>query len=306
MTRLLVFNYIVVENDNSKRLDYVDTRLHPYNLPSFQLSLALNTDVNRSFSGRAADHPNRPRRDDVFLLSLENGGIFYASEIGLKLPADTTLPLPREPGSLSVNSNIVISTSSPQVIKVYTPVPNGAYSAGVLIPIYLKFDFPVVVSGCPKLRFVVSNIEKFAFYDSGSGTTDLLFNYRVTPDDYIFGLDYYSRTSLHFDSCLVNDVQMYSDSSLFWIRRLSMAPMVIINKTLPWVTYRETVIAPTSLTGSGYYISLSGVTALPVEVSSSPSERPYSFGDLLEFYVKFSNNVKVNDSLRYINVFLKN
>ena len=49
MTRVLVFNYIVMENDNSKRLDYVDTRLHPYNLPSFQLSLALNTDVNRYF-----------------------------------------------------------------------------------------------------------------------------------------------------------------------------------------------------------------------------------------------------------------
>ncbi|RLN89987.1 hypothetical protein BBJ28_00002381 [Nothophytophthora sp. Chile5] len=73
----------------------------------------------------------------------------------LKLPANG------ESGSLSVNKNIVIDTTNPQVQSVSTTAAGGTYTAGDEIPIVITFDVPVVVTGTPQLLLNTGTVNLF-------------------------------------------------------------------------------------------------------------------------------------------------
>ena len=95
--------------DVGQPLDYVDTRFSPYfmqdSLSTNPSSWALNTDVVASNYGRLQYDASirNPRYNDIVLVATEFGGIFRATTAGVWVAADTSLPLPGSPGSLSGN-----------------------------------------------------------------------------------------------------------------------------------------------------------------------------------------------------------
>ena len=298
---MLVYSYYVELGDSSgiSGLDYVDTREKPYGFSTYSttsdVSWALNTDITIGTYGRGNKKIGK-RENDIILTATERGGIFTATESGSRVPANTFLPLPGTPGSLSgkysnnlntddllnnnlnlineINNNIqydvnnlynfynfkntenskiiIIDPSLPYVTGVRTALPSGTYNGGVNVSISVFWSYPVVVSGCPFIVFQLKNgIEKYAKYSSGSGSNLLIFLLEIKNTEEIDNLDYYSIHSLVNSACTYD--LLYSDPFLRnfpeYIKRASQNPVLTVNLTLPFVTYRETIIAPTSITG---------------------------------------------------------
>jgi len=295
-TNELVFSYLVQLGDSATVLDYVDTRFPPYNNVKYSthVSLALNTDVHIGNTGRQIGHDGTSRSDDIVLGGISVwGGVFQATNSeGRLVAANTVLPLPGAPGSLSM-SKIKVSTAAPFVTKVYTTMANGVYAQGVEIPIILRWDAAVVVSGCPIVIFRIQGSDHPATYSRGSGSTETVFTFTVLDTDFGSDIDYADRFSLQLRGC--NATQ--DETSAVYIKRASAVPTVDANLTLPWVKYVESVIAPTSLSGSGNLISLSGSNAVPQALWTSQSaSRTYSVGDIVDINVDFSFSVAVPNS----------
>ena len=87
-------------------------------------------------------------------------------------------------------------------------------------------------------------------------------------------------------------------SSHTYIRRYSQNPIQDANLTLPWVTYRETIVAPTSITGGGTYINFNGQggSAYPTKVHTSlrGDLRYFTAGDVIDINVAFSAPVMIS------------
>jgi len=252
MTDSLYFEYHVEAGDDSKGyLDYVDTRRHPYNQTNFEISLALNTDVHIGDTGRLRT-VSSSRYNDIFLYATEFGGVFRASlgTSNKRVAAKTSLPLPGTPGSLSIMSKIIIDTRSPNITGVFTPVTSGAYGNGFIIPIFVGFNFPVVVGGCPKILFQSNNVDYYATYVSGSGSTLLEFQFIVSAAATRIEFDYRDTNSFKLAGCNATQIEAQSyNIDVVYIKRKSMNPIIDANITLPWVKYVESIIAPRSLTG---------------------------------------------------------
>lgn len=297
-TRELLFSYLIELGDQSHRLDYVDTRKPPYNKAIYEVSLALDTDLLWSNTGRMFGNINLQRTNDIVLMETFYGGVFSASEFG-NFPARTSLPLPGQPGSISFESNIVVDTTPPFVRRVYTPVPSGTYGAGVVIPVFLEFNFPVEVMGCPIVQFVIQSVDRYATYTSGSGTKTLLFTFVVQATDLMTNFDYFQRFSLFNRGCSTAETvraAQTNDESLF-IRRASQNSILDANFTLPWVTYVESVIAPVSITGGQTFINLVGQSRQVVDIFSSVSPtRLYSTGDVIDINIRFNGAVSALQS----------
>lgn len=291
LTHCLTFRYVVMGGDSTMKLDYVDTRFPPYSMLNFNMSLALNTDIHLTNTGRLLGNVNNQRHNDIFLLPSIYGGVFVVSDYEL-VGVDTSLPLPGQPGSISATSSLVLDTQMPFVTNVTTPVPSGSYGAGVAIPIFLQFNFAVVVNGCPVIKFLVEQRDKFAQYFVGSGTNILQFIYVVGSEDMI-EFDYRDRFSLLLNPCphVTGEQILISPTS---IRRLSQQSVLTVNTTLPWVKYVETVIAPTSITGGGKNVTLAGSSSRVVRISTNALEmRNYTLGDVIDIYLEFNGPVKM-------------
>jgi hypothetical protein len=295
-------------------LDYVDTRYSPYfmqdSLSQTPASWALNTDVLKFDFDRFMydSSAGNPRHNDIVLLASAYGGVFRATESGMRVQASTSLPLPGARGSLSGNGTVVtalthvlVNPAAPSVVKVFTVVPSGTYGIGFVLTIVVRYSKAVTVAGCPRLGFrMASNEDRYAAYQGGSGTTDLLFAYQTLPGDYVEAFDYRNTYSLTLHACdtytpVTNPLDDAARQSHTYIRRTAQKPVLDANLTLPWVTYVETVIAPTSITGGGTYITLNGQagTAVPLGVYTTlrGDLRYYGMGDLIDINVVFSSPV---------------
>ena len=292
----LYYAYVVQDGDRSSDhgLDCIDTRFPPYDIPNFHVSLALNSDIIKTNTGRVSIDGGFTRDDDIVLTPTKMGGIFRATNTQSLILASTELPVPGDVGSLSYNYNVIIDTRSPNITGVYTPLHNGSYGAGVVIPVLVSFNYPVVVRGCPRLLIRVGNVDKYAKYASGSSTDKLLFDYTVNHDDYKNEFDYFHTSALSVVPCTFEDEEMSAktDENLFYIKRMSAIPTADINYTLPFVTYVETVIAPVSVTGGGSYISMVGSRASPKRVvaSDSTNNKTYGIGDVVKIGIEYSES----------------
>ena len=116
----------------------------------------------------------------------------------------------RDSGCTDTNDNsanfLNISPSSPQnllsisvlclrVTNVTSPVTDGVYTAGNIIPIAVTFSSNVNVTGSPQLLLETGSTDRTATYFSGSGAT-LIFNYTVQTGDVSGDLDYVATNSL--------------------------------------------------------------------------------------------------------------
>ena len=87
--------------------------------------------------------------------------------------ADLTLPAPGTAGSLGANDDIVIDTSIPTVTGVSSPLPNGSYRVGQVVPVTVTFSEAVTVTGTPLLTVSTGSPSTTALsYVSGSGYDD--------------------------------------------------------------------------------------------------------------------------------------
>ncbi|DAZ96211.1 TPA: hypothetical protein N0F65_012573 [Lagenidium giganteum] len=152
-----------------------------------------------------------------------NGGSIQRQSTTPTSNADLTLPTAGLVGSLTINSAIVVNTNVPQVLRADPITRDGVYRAGDDILFQLVFDLPVVVNGAASVLIVDGAMPRVAVYDSGSGSTTLVFRFKCQPQDQMAVFDYVDSNSLY---------PSYGEVA-GWIRRKSAAPLTPVSLALP-------------------------------------------------------------------------
>lgn len=87
----------------------------------------------------------------------------------------------------TISTGVLVSAPIPSITNIQLPAPlpvNGYYKLGEQPQVVVQFSEPVVVAGgTPRLAVVVGSTTKYMTYLSGSGTSNLIFNYTVANDD---------------------------------------------------------------------------------------------------------------------------
>ena len=281
-TDTLVFRYVVQDGDESQALDIVDTTKPPFNI-NVQASMAFV--VNDVHHCPLAPNPS-PGQQAV---TIRRAGKHPS------ITANYALPLPGTSQSLSVRKSIQIKTSPPVVTKVYTSYRNATYGIGERIPILLDFDCPVSVKGTPVLEMDTNNPEcvgdscNDAVYESGSGTSTLLFIYVVKFGDKTSALDYKDAGSLKIYSSW--DVKV--DKGLQYIKMHSTTPLTDADLTLPPPGKKQTVISPSSVVGSYHKLDIQTIGLGVADVTSTLPDGVYSHGEQIEIIVTMTGVVLV-------------
>ena len=121
--------------------------------------------------------------------------------------ATLTLPTPGGTNSLSANKDLVIDTNGPTVLSVSSTTQDGAYNASDTIDVTVTFSETTVVTGNPQISLETGVMDGVGEYDSGSGTTVLLFKYAVGSNDQSFDLAYENASALILNAGTVKDAQ---------------------------------------------------------------------------------------------------
>jgi hypothetical protein len=80
--------------------------------------------------------------------------------------------------------------AAPTVTSVTSPIADGTYGLGQLIPVTVAFSETVYVTGTPQLTLATGGAGTAVNYTSGSGTNTLTFNYTVVEGHGSSDLDY--------------------------------------------------------------------------------------------------------------------
>jgi|GEM_PF-4425050 len=112
--------------------------------------------------------------------------------------------------SLSLNTVRVVRAArlaeiGPVVTGVSSPVLNGVYGVGMLIPITVTFDVAVNVTGIPQLTLETGATDQVVDYSGGSGSNTLTFNYTVQTGDTNPDLDYVDANALALNGGAIQD-----------------------------------------------------------------------------------------------------
>ena len=102
-------------------------------------------------------------------------------------------------GSLSYNKKIVVDTKGPDILAVDSSTPNGSYKVGDTIKIIINFDEIVYVSGMPSILLdtdSTANNMASGIFSSGSGTSNLQFDYTIQSDHNTDDLNYNGNNAL--------------------------------------------------------------------------------------------------------------
>jgi hypothetical protein len=103
-------------------------------------------------------------------------------------PGANTRAMSQAAVSLSYTVDIIIKTSNPAVILVSSPNPNGVYTLGDIVTIYVTFDIPIKVynSGNLILKLPVGSFVRSAIY-SGilPDKLTLIFKYTILVKGYL-------------------------------------------------------------------------------------------------------------------------
>ncbi|MDW7995800.1 MAG: hypothetical protein RMI91_14210 [Gemmatales bacterium] len=85
-------------------------------------------------------------------------------------------------------SGVLVDALMPYIVQIQAPAP-GTYTTGQRLEFQVQWSEAVNVdtsSGTPQLRLGLGNGDRYAIYDSGSGTDTLVFQYTVQAGDYDF------------------------------------------------------------------------------------------------------------------------
>ena len=198
--------------------------------------------------------------------------------------ANLTLPQPPTTGiSADVLNPIIIETSDvPRVLIISGSSENGVYAPGDTILISIKFSEVVIVVGVPELNLDVGGGEiGVAKYYSGSGSTDLIFNYTVGEGETSLDLDYIDIHSLHPGKDGVYEGYIRLDSSHpavdadlllpdpGMVGSLGVSSDIIVDNRVPHVMLVSSPENPGRY-GVGDIVSMLIEFSLPIVVSGNP------------------------------------
>jgi len=110
--------------------------------------------------------------------------------------ATLTLASPGAANSLGANEALVIDTTAPTVTGVASNSAAATYGLTDVIDVRVTFSENVTVVGTPTIILETGATDRTVNYVSGTGTTELLFNYTVQAGDSSADLDYVGTTSL--------------------------------------------------------------------------------------------------------------
>ena len=116
-----------------------------------------------------------------------------------------TLPAAGSGNSLGDTAQLVIDTTAPTVTSLSASNPNGAYKVGQVIHVHTVFSEPVTVSGTPRLLLETGATDQSASYVSGSGTSNLTFDYTVQAGDTSSDLDSHDASGLTLNGGTMQD-----------------------------------------------------------------------------------------------------
>lgn len=154
------------------------------------------------------------------------GGTFDANQFPVfawDLPAGTNqlFVLGREAGVrvyhveveqvVSTNPTNPPASTPPAVVVAVTSVPNGYYRAGTNIPVTVAFSQAVTVTGTPQLSLNTATVN----YSSGSGSSNLVFNYLVASGQNTANLEYTGTNALTLNGGTIMNAGTNADLTLF-------------------------------------------------------------------------------------------
>lgn len=181
-----------------------------------------------------------------------------------------TLSSPGVAGSLNWAKNIVIDTTAPTVVGVYSTTSDGIYTVGGSISILVEFSEAVTVTGVPQLTMEVGAGGN-ATYVSGSGTTTLTMTYSVLAGHSSADLDYDSTNSL---TGTIRDAA--TNAAVLTLPVPGAVGSISDDKEIQVDTTAPTVVSVTSSTADGHYnagdsIYLTVIFSEPINVVGSPT-----------------------------------
>nr|CCA22127.1 predicted protein putative [Albugo laibachii Nc14] len=193
--------------------------------------------------------------------------------------AELALPMPSIPFGQWQNQIFRIDTSFiPCVLSITSPISNGIYRCGDVIPINVEFSGHVIVEGLPVLWLNVGSTSKPATYSAGSGSTTLQFSYLIQEKDYSLILDYRDAHSL-------DTIDTATDHACSILQQANR-PSVLANLKLPLPS------TPGSL-GHTNRISVDGRRPIIQRIRIAGSERVYSYDETITMEIVFSSPVHV-------------
>lgn len=168
----------------------------------------------------------------------------------------------------------IANDDGPNITQVTSSQADGSYSSGT-IPITVQFSRTVTVTGSPVLKLETGTVDHNAVYASGSGTTNLVFNYVIQVGDTSNDLDYFSTSALTLSGGTIKD-SATSLSAQLTLPTPGAANSLGANKALVIDTTAPTVTNVTSLTTNGIYttgatISVTAAFSEPVIVTGNPT-----------------------------------
>ena len=183
--------------------------------------------------------------------------------------ASLNLIPPGSTGSLSANKNLVIDGAAPVISSVTSSTLDSTYIVGDTIAINIVFSEIVTVTGAPTLTLETGQDDAVLYYNSGTGTSALGFEYIVASGHLSSDLNYIDSSAFSLNGGTVRDVAS-NDTELF----------------LP------SVDSTNSLAGNKAIV-IDGVVPIINSVSSNVSDSLYKLGDTLGITILFNEPVFV-------------
>ncbi len=245
-TAVMTFNYVVSAGNTSADLDYTSTGALIFNggtirdselnnatltLPAPGASGSLGANKNIIIDTTAPTVNAVPlggiynSPQSVTLTASETATIYYTTNGSTPTTASTVYS-----GPIAVNANTtlkyfardtatndgavvtqtyVIDMVAPTVTSVSSPLANGTYYVGQIVPVTVTFSEPVSVTGTPRLTLSTGTPATTAVnYSAGSGTATLSFYYTVVTGNTSADLDYSSTTALALNGGAIRDAAL--------------------------------------------------------------------------------------------------
>jgi hypothetical protein len=106
----------------------------------------------------------------------------------------------------SPSRTVTIDTTAPTVTGVSSPLANGSYRDGQVVPVTVTFSEPVLITGSPTLTLATGSAAGTPVdYTSGSETNVVTFSYTVEPGHTSADLDYFATDALGLNGGVVAD-----------------------------------------------------------------------------------------------------
>jgi hypothetical protein len=133
--------------------------------------------------------------------------------------------------------------AAPTVTSVSSNTVNGTYGVGQTINVTVTFSEAVTVAGTPQITLETGATDAVANYTSGSGTTQLSFNYVVGAGEISSDLEYGSTTALAPNGGTIADA--VGNTAIVTLPTLNTATSlagqkaIVIDTTAPTITYTD-------------------------------------------------------------------